>query len=202
MNKANVNTDEVVSVVAEHHHMKENTKNTKAKETEMAPANSSVMKRKTHKRVSFDNRRVQLLEFKEEFGHCNVPQRYGANPTLGRWCSNMRSAHKIKQRENKQGTSSGLSKHHIEQLEAMGFKWKGVDHDLGFDKRCHEIEVFKSKFGHCNVPKNYSDNPSLGGWCNDIKVAYKKLQNGDKSARRISPSRIDQLADIGFEWPQ
>jgi hypothetical protein len=40
----------------------------------------------------------------------------------------------------------------------------GFDHDGAFKKRCRERMAFKEEFGHCNVPRRYVDNPSLGGW--------------------------------------
>jgi len=42
----------------------------------------------------FDKRCNQLVRFKEEFGHCNVPTSnaagYGADPSLVKWCSDKR----------------------------------------------------------------------------------------------------------------
>ena len=65
----------------------------------------------------------QLLQFKEEFGHCNVPQRFANNPSLGRWCKTMRTAYKKIQKGTK--TNSNLSQDRIERLEEIGFQWKG-----------------------------------------------------------------------------
>ena len=36
---------------------------------------------------AFEKRCRELIAFKEEFGHCNVPVKYSGNPSLGRWCS-------------------------------------------------------------------------------------------------------------------
>uniref|UniRef100_A0A7S4VVR2 Helicase-associated domain-containing protein n=3 Tax=Ditylum brightwellii TaxID=49249 RepID=A0A7S4VVR2_9STRA len=36
----------------------------------------------------------ELLEFKKEFGHTNVPQNYSSNPSLGHWVRNQRSRYK------------------------------------------------------------------------------------------------------------
>ena len=45
------------------------------------------------KHATFEERFNQLLRFKEEFGNCNVSQKYSENPGLGQWCSSIRSMH-------------------------------------------------------------------------------------------------------------
>ena len=39
----------------------------------------------------FEERCRELIVFKKEVGNCNVLQRYACNPSLGKWCSNLRS---------------------------------------------------------------------------------------------------------------
>ena len=54
---------------------------------------SSTKSRKKGKAArsgSFEQRYKELVEFIDEFGHCNVPHRYSANPSLEQWCSKMR----------------------------------------------------------------------------------------------------------------
>jgi len=43
--------------------------------------------------ITFEKRYRELIAFKEEFRHCNVPVKYSGNPSLGNWCSRMRSAY-------------------------------------------------------------------------------------------------------------
>ena len=52
-----------------------------------------------------------------------------------------------------------LTKDQIARLEEIGFKWE--IHET-FVQRCHDLEAFKSEFGHCHLPYDYSANPSLG----------------------------------------
>ena len=48
------------------------------------PNDSAAPKRrKKIIKVGFDGRCHQLLRFKVEFGHCNIPQAYPAKPSLG-----------------------------------------------------------------------------------------------------------------------
>jgi len=149
-------------------------------------------------RTGFDEWCNQLFRFKEEFGHCNVPQKYADNLSLGQWCNKMRSAYKKIQKGMK--TKYNLSQDRIERLEDIGFQWQGVDYDEAFEKHCRELIAFKEEFGHCNVSQRYADNPSLGQWCSQMRTAYKKVQKGIKTNSKLSQDRIERLEDIGFQW--
>ena len=156
---------------------------------------------KNGKALSFEERCGQLLAFKEEFGHCNVPARYSAGPSLGLlgpWCKKMRS--KFKQLQEGKPSMCGLSQDQIERLEAIGFKWKSDGLDKKFEQRCHDLEAFKRKFGHCNVSRNYSADPSLGRWCNRMRYVYNQIQQGKSTECNLSQDRIERLEEIGFKW--
>ena len=88
------------------------------------------------KALIFEERCVQLLAFKDEFGHCNVPQKFANNTTLGHWCGNMRAAYKKIQKGMK--TKLNLSQDSIERLEEIGFQW-GIDYDEAFERRWNRL---------------------------------------------------------------
>ena len=69
-----------------------------------------------------------------------------------------------------------------------------------FEKRCCELIAFKEEFGHCNVPVKYSDNQSLGKWCNNTRKAYERIQKKLKPVFKLTPKRIQRLEEIGFQW--
>ena len=77
----------------------------------------------TQSNTGFDEWCDQLLRFKDEFSHCNVPSIYADNPGLGYWCVRMRTAYKKIQKGIK--ANSNFSKDRIERLEEIGFQWKG-----------------------------------------------------------------------------
>ena len=56
---------------------------------------------------------MELKRFREEHGHCNVPQRYFKNPSLGAWVSQKRNDFK----------KGDLSEDRIARLEEIGFVW-------------------------------------------------------------------------------
>eukprot|EP01088_Endostelium_zonatum_P003405 TRINITY_DN14617_c0_g1_i1.p1 TRINITY_DN14617_c0_g1~~TRINITY_DN14617_c0_g1_i1.p1 ORF type:complete len:245 (+),score=66.82 TRINITY_DN14617_c0_g1_i1:254-988(+) len=72
-------------------------------------------------RVSWNERYLQLKEFKDRFGHCKVPYRWPENPPLGRWVGLMR-------KKKKEGT---LDQQKIYALEILKFSWNL----LGYKKR-------------------------------------------------------------------
>ena len=111
-----------------------------------------VKSAKTQSTTGFDERCNQLLQFKDKFGHCNVPYKYVNNPSLGKWCSNMRTAYNKIQKGMK--ANCNHSQDRIERLEEIGFQLHGVDQDEAFKKHCRELIAFKEDFGHCHVPQN------------------------------------------------
>ena len=72
--------------------------------------------------AAFEKHCSDLITYKEEFGDCKVPQRYSADPSLGRWCSNVRGAYKKIQKGEEPGYK--LSKDRIKRLKKIGFQWK------------------------------------------------------------------------------
>jgi len=90
-----------------------------------------------------------------------------------------------------------LTEDQIERLEQeIGFKWNVAT----FEQRCHDLLAFKSEFGHCNVSRKYSADPSLGNWCNTIRSSYKKIQQGQTPRRNLTQDEIERLEEIGFKW--
>lgn len=62
----------------------------------------------------------ELVLFKEEHGHCDVPRRYPDNPALGGWVQNQRYEKKLLD----EGKASGLTPGKLRALTNIGFNWK------------------------------------------------------------------------------
>jgi len=72
---------------------------------------------------TFEQHCRELIAFKEDFGHCNVPRKFANNPSsLGQWCSTMRTAYNNILKGTKPNIN--LSQGRIERLEEIGFQWK------------------------------------------------------------------------------
>ena len=72
-----------------------------------------------------------LVEFKESFGHCNVPKKYKSNTKLGSWVDYQRTLYRRQLNDEDSGgtngtgddKSKGISKERIEMLNMIGFRW-------------------------------------------------------------------------------
>jgi hypothetical protein len=167
----------------------------------VAAATRANKRSKAHK--TFDERIKDLMSFKAEFGHCNVPgsnSRNNKHLSLGIWCSNMRMAYKA----IKEGSSTDhkLSKAYMKRLENAGFEWNRSK-KVPFDERLKDLMAFKAEFGHCNVPQTRSRNNkhlSLGYWCDNLRRSYKAIKEGRSPGRKLSKANIQRLENAGFEW--
>ena len=93
-----------------------------------------------------------------------------------------------------------LTQENIRQLEDAGFKWS-LSTSRTFDEWYAELMIYKEKFDHCKVSKSkYSEYKSLGIWCNTLRTAYKKIQNGETPTHKLTQENIRQLEDAGFKW--
>lgn len=130
--------------------------------------------------VVFHQRYIELLQFKDIFGHCDVPKRYKENRVLAAWVSNLRS-------RRKRGL---LSQEKIDQLDNIGFCWTSTR--TQWESRLADLANFIREHGHSFVPLFYARSPYLGTWVRNLR----------KECRRnaISADKIKQLQAIGFTF--
>ncbi|GFH62020.1 hypothetical protein CTEN210_18496 [Chaetoceros tenuissimus] len=147
--------------------------------------------------LSFASNITKLQNFKEKYGHCNVPSRYEDDPSLGHWVSDIRYTYKQIQQGNK--PKYGLTQARIKQLDEIGFQWKIRSHS-SFDTNIAKLRQFKEKYGHCNVPRKYTDDLPLGNWVDGIRYAAKQIQLGKKPRHCLTQADIKMLNKMGFQW--
>ena len=128
----------------------------------------------------WDIRYDELIDFKEEFGHCNVPRNYN-NKSLAEWVHT--------QRKNK----SKLSLYKKEKLLAIGFEFDLAKQTLSkqWDIMFEKLIEYKKRFKNCNVSSRYEDK-KLANWVSTQRKAFK--------ANKLSSDRYDRLVEIGFEF--
>ena len=138
----------------------------------------------------------QLCEYKVQFGHCLMPARYSANPTLRRWVSIQRTQYKLFQK----GKPSPMAEERIRALESIGFDWGTTKTAWSsrWSVRFQQLCEYKVQSGHCLVPRRYAANPKLGRWVWYQRAQYKSLQEGKPS--RMTEERIQELESVGFDW--
>eukprot|EP00804_Cyclotella_cryptica_P002435 CCRYP_004125-RA/>CCRYP_004125-RA protein AED:0.08 eAED:0.08 QI:185/1/1/1/0.8/0.66/6/581/324 len=69
---------------------------------------------------SWMERFLELKDYKEQHGNCNVPQKYKANPSLGRWVDNQKTQHK----KLYDGKPTHLTIERIQLLVSLGFQFR------------------------------------------------------------------------------
>lgn len=97
----------------------------------------------------------ELIQFKEEHHHCNVPLHYPNNRSLAHWVKRQRHMYRMK----KEGKHSTLTEERQQMLESLGFVWDS--HRAVWDERWNQLSQFRDEHGHSRVPKNYPPNPPL-----------------------------------------
>jgi len=148
---------------------------------------------------SFDELFKDLMDFKDKFGHCDVSRKHtGEYQSLGGWCKNLRVSYNKTQKGEQSNRT--LTEENIRQLENAGFKWS-LDTRSTFDERYAELMAFKEKFGHCDVSRRESvEYQSLRGWCDKMRMAYKKIQKNERPHHTLTEDNIRQLENAGFKW--
>jgi hypothetical protein len=136
---------------------------------------------------------AELLEFKEQKGHCCVPHTFEKNPALARWVKRQRYQYKLKI----DGNISTMTHERIQALEEHGFIWDS--HGAAWQERWNELAEYQGLHGHCNVPSSYASNPPLATWVKSQRRQYK-LYFEAKPNTNTTPERIAELESLGFEW--
>ena len=135
-----------------------------------------------------------MKEFKQQNGHCWVPNKWPVNPRFGSWVSTQRKLYGA-------GT---LSEEKVCLLDAIGFVWgkndspssevghRGSLQDQKWHLMFNELEKYKQEFGNCNIPADWPDNPRLARWVSSQRTA--------KKSGKLPPYRVQLLDDLGFIW--
>eukprot|EP00577_Skeletonema_sp_RCC1716_P007491 CAMPEP_0113404456 /NCGR_PEP_ID=MMETSP0013_2-20120614/18398_1 /TAXON_ID=2843 ORGANISM="Skeletonema costatum, Strain 1716" /NCGR_SAMPLE_ID=MMETSP0013_2 /ASSEMBLY_ACC=CAM_ASM_000158 /LENGTH=604 /DNA_ID=CAMNT_0000290057 /DNA_START=195 /DNA_END=2009 /DNA_ORIENTATION=+ /assembly_acc=CAM_ASM_000158 len=166
----------------------------------------------------------QLRDFARENGHCNVPQKYPANPSLGRWVARQRLF--MRQCLDAQGEENGAlpsSQMDIGErmkllrtigLQASPMKKGGSKkappgvfiscrNTKEWDNRFAELLRYKSIHGDCDVPvKSEGDFKSLGRWVTSQRKKYKDFHSGELGGDNSEQflTRFQRLDEIGFKF--
>jgi hypothetical protein len=83
-----------------------------------------------------------------------------------------------------------LSPERIKLLEGLDIIWDPID--AAWSSKLTELAAYKAKYGDCNVPEDWRENPQLAKWVSNQRNRYK--------SRVLLPDRIKLLEDLGFIW--
>jgi hypothetical protein len=132
------------------------------------------------KACSWEERLLQLAEFKTREGHCNIPTDFENGSGLGRWAAAQRYKRNVGE----------LSKGQIEQLDRVGFVW--VPSDWRWEKMLKDLQEYRQKHGDCCVPERWAKNQRLANWVQTQR--HKRRKN------MLPADKIHRLDALGFRW--
>jgi len=140
-----------------------------------------------------------LVAYKEKNKHCRVPQRSKEHPELAQFTKKMREYYRLQKTGHYKGKL--LTPERVKELEDVGFEWEVRKvPNKSFEERMDDLGVFKEKNEHCNVPRVYKEDVSLGRWCHVMRCSYWQVKVNKKPMYKIRPDEIQRLEDIGFLW--
>jgi hypothetical protein len=123
---------------------------------------------------------LDLQAFRERFGHLFVPRGWRDHPRLAQWVWAQRAA----------AQRGLLPAQKLAELEALGFVWD--EKKVLLEEMFLELARFRERFGHCNVPRGWSEHPELALW-----VASQRQR---RQRNTLEPERIQRLDAMGFVW--
>lgn len=141
---------------------------------------------------AWDESLRELIDYKEKYGNCAVPQNYGK---LGSWVQEQR----VQYRQKLKGSCVELTEFRIKLLNSMGFIW-AIKYNSSWEQSYEVLKLFFMKYKHCNVPRNFAENHALAFFVKEQRAEYSKLMRGEKST--MNSERIQLLESIGFKWSQ
>ena len=123
---------------------------------------------------------LELLAYRERFGHCRVPQEWKENRTLAKWVSTQRVRRKRRQ----------LSAERIALLDKVGFDWTVLS--MSWHDRLEELRAYKAHYGHTRVPARWKENQPLASWA--VEQRFRKRRS------KLSSEQVRLLDELDFAW--
>jgi hypothetical protein len=125
---------------------------------------------------SWDDRYQRLVSYKKEYGNCRVPLEWETDRELGIWVGRQRQ-----RRDALDDTQKNL-------LDEIGFDWN--PRDTVWNEMYGRLVRYREAHGHCNVPRDWEDDVSLGNW-----VCFQRQYRST-----LADAQHKDLKRIGFDW--
>jgi hypothetical protein len=150
--------------------------------------------------VKWKAKLVKLATYKAKYGDCNVPLRWAEDPSLANWVMTQRATKRKFDHGEPQGR---MTSERVVKLTALGFMWdpgSGAQvNDVKWKAKLVKLATYKAKYGDCNVPLRWAEDPQLGKWANDQRSNKRKLDRGEP-CEAMTVERAARLTALGFVW--
>ena len=84
----------------------------------------------------------------------------------------------------------------LQTLNDIGMVWD--PQSVLWEERLSELRTFQDRFGHCNVPTKYPDNPQLAIWVKCQRRQFRIFCTQGPEKSNMTNDRISKLQNIGF----
>jgi hypothetical protein len=161
---------------------------------ETSPRTSKKRKADCISDDTWDDFYEELKAFKEKNGHCIPPVQPATK--LRQWVDKIRNEYK----KLRAGSPSILTAQRLQKLNDIDFQFERKIKPRTWEERYEELARFKEKFGHCRVPRLFSQ-PSyegLGKWVADQRMKYNYMLQGRRT--NMTPERAQRLTELGMVW--
>ena len=127
----------------------------------------------------------KLRAFKSEHGHCQVPSAWPQNPALPRWVGKQLAQHEAGELRNDR-------RRELERIGLLSEGSRRSRQEERWTERLAELAQFMERHGHCNIPRDWPENPTLAKW------AWR--HRAENYRGRLRPDRKERLEQLGFAW--
>ncbi len=130
----------------------------------------------------------ELIEYKAQYGSCNVPVGWEENPSLSRWV--------VTQRNRK--SKKSLAEDRIQTLDEIGFVWdfQAQKTDETWMGWFAELQKYTESHGNPHVPRTYN-NKKLASW---VWIQRLRKDKPYGQASKLNDEQVKLLDDLGFYW--
>lgn len=139
-----------------------------------------VLRDRSVYRLDWDAMVVALTAFRKKHGHCCIPWQPAKYQAIAMWLINVR-------RRKKKGL---LDRERIQQLDRLGVNWE--PRKQKWEEMFAELVVYRAKYGDCNIPGGWSENPRLASWV--------MTQRTSRRQNTLTQDHRERLNKIGFVW--
>src|SRR5262245_8105900 len=123
---------------------------------------------------------AQLAGFKQLHGHCQVSRRDTEFHGLAIWLSSQRQL----------ANAGRLRRDRLRRLKKLGMESGKTEHR--WNKRLAELQAYKERHGHCDVPARWPENKQLAFWVDNQRCWRRR--------GILKRNRIMRLNQLGFSW--
>jgi superfamily II DNA or RNA helicase len=132
--------------------------------------------------ASWDGWFGQLVAFKAKFGRCDPHPTKGEHRRLGNWLAIERKKYRL----------GKLDPTRAQKLLVLGAELD--PYETWWDEMFAKLANYKMSHGHCNVPRDWPEDPALGRWLS--------AQRARKREGKMNGERVKKMELVGVIWNQ